>query len=307
MTSPTWRTPGHDSPGDSGPVIPGGPSEPPGVGKPPEVEELVDEYLHRPIARRLVDLLVHTPITPNQVTLIAAAIGVVAGVLVGYGAGRPRVLLAGGLLLFASVVFDCCDGQLARRKGVSSTYGAILDGIGDYVVGLAMGIGGSLYMVTLTGNPWFWLLGLAGIVSSAVQSALFDHTKTRYIARVGRGYAEREEDLDQVDRDRARAWAEHRYRDALLLWVYLSYSRAQHAAMRIPPAADPVAYRRAQAGHMRAWTFLGIGTHFAFAYLTAIAGYWWPPAPGLYFAGTATVFNLALVLLMMLQPREGSA
>ena len=304
MTSPTSRTPAHASRGDSGSGTTTGAMVPPGPIKPLEVEELVDEYLHRPIARRLVDLLVHTPITPNQVTLIAALVGVAAGLTIGFGVGRPDVLLAAGLLLFAAVVLDCCDGQLARRKGISSTYGAILDGIGDYAVGLAMGIGGSMYMVGLTGNPWYWLLGLAGIVSSAVQSALFDHAKTRYIARVGGGYAEREEDLDRVEQDRARAWTEHRYREALLLWVYLSYSRAQHAAMTIGPAEDPVGYRAASAGRMRAWTFMGIGTHFALAYLSAIVGYWWPPAPILYFAGTATVFNLALAILVALEPSQ---
>lgn len=303
MTSPTSRTPAHGSPGDPAPES-AGRAGTPFPGKPPEVEELVDEYLHRPIARRLVDLLVHTPITPNQITLIAALVGVAAGVTIAFGVGRPRVLLTGGLLLFAAVVLDCCDGQLARRKGISSTYGAILDGIGDYAVGLALGIGGSLYAVGVTGNRWYWLLGLAGIVSSAVQSALFDHTKTRYIARVGGGYAEREEDLGQVERDRARAWADRRYRDALLLWVYLSYSRAQHAAMRIGPAEDPVAYRAANAGRMRAWTFMGIGTHFAFAYVTAIAGFWWAAMPICYFVGTATVFNLALGVLVALESRQ---
>ncbi|HSB55292.1 MAG TPA: CDP-alcohol phosphatidyltransferase family protein, partial [Gemmatimonadales bacterium] len=89
--------------------------------KPPEVEELVDEYLHRPIARRIVDLLVHTPITPNQITLVAALVGVIAGVLMALSVGRPDRLLLSGLLLFAAVVLDCCDGQLARRKKISST------------------------------------------------------------------------------------------------------------------------------------------------------------------------------------------
>lgn len=275
--------------------------------KPPEVEELVDEYLHRPIARRVVDLLVHTPITPNQITLFAALVGVVAGVLLGMSVGRPDRLLVAGLLLFASVVLDCCDGQLARRKKISSTYGAILDGIGDYAVGLSLGIGGTLYAVGYTGNALFWLLGLAGIVSSAVQSALFDHSKTRYIAKVGRGYAEREENLDLVDGNRRQALAEGRYRDALLLWVYLVYSRAQHAAMAISPADDPVAYRAAHAGRMRLWTFQGIGTHFAFAYLTTIAGYWWQPGPIFYFAGTVTVFNLLLAYLMLREPRDARA
>lgn len=270
--------------------------------KPPEVEELVDEYVHRPLARRLVRLLVRTPITPNQVTLLSAIVGVAGGVAVALGASNPAALPAGAALLFASVVLDCCDGQLARLRGISSTTGAILDGIADYVVGIAVGIGASWYMVQVFGSHWYWLLGLAGIASSAVQSALFDHTKTRYIARVGAGYSEREEDLDAVARERTRSWSEGRYWDAFLLWVYQSYSRAQHAALAIPPVADPAAYRAQHAGRMRTWTFMGIGTHFALAYLLALVACWWPPAVMLYFAITATVMNLALALLMLGSP-----
>jgi hypothetical protein len=263
------------------------------------VEEWVDEHIHRPIARQLVRLLVRTPLTPNHVTLLAALMGVAAGAAVVLGVERPAWRLVAGLLLFCSVVLDCSDGQLARARGTSSTYGAILDGLSDYVVGLAMGISGSLYMAGTLGSNWWWLVGLAGIASSAVQSALFDHTKSRYIARVGGGYAEREEDLDKIAADLARARRERRLRDAVLLWVYLSYSRAQHQALAIPPADDPAGFRARHAGRMRAWTWLGIGTHFALAYLMTALAYWWAPAAAVYFVATATVFNLFLLVLLL--------
>jgi phosphatidylglycerophosphate synthase len=267
----------------------------------------VDEAIHRPLARRVVALLVPTRITPNQVTAISCLLGVAAGAAFGVGAHRPGWRLVSGALLLLSVVFDCCDGQLARARGVSSTTGAILDGISDYVVGVAMGIGGSYYMAERFGSPWFWLVGLAGIVSAAVQSAMFDHAKTRYVARVGGGYREREEDVDRVARDRRAAWQAGRYRDALLFWVYESYSRAQHAALAIPPAADPAAWRADNAGLMRAWTALGIGTHFALAYLFCLLAFWWPAAPVVYFALCATALNLLLGVLLALQPRVARA
>jgi phosphatidylglycerophosphate synthase len=268
------------------------------------VEELVDELVHRPLARRVVRLLLRTPITPNQVTLISGALGVAAGVLLPFGVERRAVWLVAGVLLFLSVVFDCCDGQLARARQISSTTGAILDGIADYAVGVAVGVGATATVVALTGNHWFWLVGIAGIASSAVQSAMFDHAKTRYIARVGGGYQEREEDVEQVRSDRARAWSEGRYGDAFLLWVYERYSRAQHATLTIPPVADPAAYRAANAGRMRLWTFMGIGTHFALAYLLLFVGYWWPPALAFYFILCATLLNLALAVLMTLEARS---
>lgn len=294
MTSPTSRTPGADS---AGAVTKPGPRVV--AAKPPEVEEWVDELIHRPLARHLVRLLLRTPITPNQVTLLSTLVGVSAGVAIAVGATRPEWRLLSALLLFCAVVLDCCDGQLARARGISSTYGAILDGLSDYAVGVAMGIGGSYYMVIVLGSNWWWLAGLAGIASSAVQSALFDHTKSRYIARTGGGYAEREEDLDKVSADRDRSLKERRLKDAFLLWSYLLYTRAQHRAMAIPAAADPVAFRTRHAGHMRAWTWMGIGTHFALAYLFTALTYWWPPAAAVYFVACATLFNLLLGALLL--------
>lgn len=295
MTSPTSRMPGPASPAEARPA------------KPPEVEEWVDERIHRPLARRVVALLVRTPITPNQVTLLSAFVGVAAGVVAANAVARPAWRVGAGLLLFASVVLDCCDGQLARARGISSTYGAILDGVADYVVGIAIGTGAGALIVGLAGNRWLWLLALAGVVSSAVQSALFDHTKTRYIARVGAGYREREEDLGLLEAQRAAAWRAHRWREALLLAVYLQYSRAQHAALAIPPVADPAAFRARHAGRMRAWTLQGIGTHFALGYLLLAASAWWPPALAMYFVTCATVLNLYLLALLRREPRGAAA
>lgn len=303
MTSPTSRTPAPASAADARP--PGGHSTP--ASKPGEVEEWVDEKIHRPLARRVVAVLVHTPITPNQVTLLSGAVGVSGGIALFGGAEHPGRLVLAGILLFVSVVLDCCDGQLARAKKISSTTGAILDGLADYAVGFTFGIGASHYLVHALGSPWYWLLGLVGIVSSAVQSAMFDHAKTRYIARVGGGYCEREEDVDRVARDRAAAWSEGRYGDALLFWVYEGYSRAQHASLSIAPAADPVAYRNANAGRMRSWTILGIGTHFCLGYIACVTSWWWAPSLAAYFVFCTTILNLFMASMMAAEARTAAA
>jgi phosphatidylglycerophosphate synthase len=303
MTSPTSRTPAPDSAAEA--AGRGAHSTP--ASKPGEVEEWVDERIHRPLARRVVALLVRTPITPNQVTLLSGFVGVLGGIALFGGAEHRAWLVLSGVLLFVSVVLDCCDGQLARAKQISSTTGAILDGLADYAVGVTFGIGASHYLVHRLGSPWYWLLGLVGIVSSAVQSAMFDHAKTRYIARVGGGYCEREEDVDRVARDRSRARAEGRYGDALLFWLYEGYSRAQHASLAIPPAPDPIAYRNANAGRMRTWTTLGIGTHFALGYLACVLSWWWAPALAAYFILCSTLLNLFLAAMMATEGRPVQA
>jgi CDP-alcohol phosphatidyltransferase-like enzyme len=274
------------------------------VGKPVEIEELVDLYIHRPLARRLVPLLLRTPVTPNQVTLLSGLTGVLAGASLGYAVHHPAWCLVTTGLLFFSVVLDCCDGQLARAQGISSTTGAILDGVADYVVGLALALGASYYMVVYHQNPWFWLLGLAGALSAGIQSALFDHAKTRYIARVGGGYLEREEDIDRVVRERAWARAEGRWGDVVLLWLYERYSRAQHAAFRIAPVNDPVRYRAENAGRMRAWTFLGIGTHYALGYLLTAFAVVWRDTPTVFMLVCCTALNAYLAALVAIEARR---
>jgi phosphatidylglycerophosphate synthase len=305
MTSPTSRTPVPGSPGEAGP----GPSGTPegrtaAPVKPQEVEELVDELIHRPLARRVVSVLVRTPISPNQVTLISAVLGVSGGVAFALGAADRRWCLAAGLLLFLSVVFDCCDGQLARVRQISSTTGAILDGIADYAVGIAFALGSCYFMATRLESPWYWLLGLAGSGSTAVQSARFDHAKTRYVARVGGGYAEREEDVARVTRNRVQALADGRYGDAILFWVYEHYSRAQHAALAIPQVTNPSAYRAANAGRMRLWTFLGIGTHFALAYLACVLAFLWAPSAAVFHWICVTLLNVVLIAMIWLEARS---
>ena len=279
----------------------------PTPGKPREAEEWVDEYIHRPLASLLIRLLVRTPITPNQVTLISALLGAASGFAMVRGVESPRWMVGSAVLLLLSVVLDCADGQLARAKGISSTYGTVLDGIADYVVGVSVGLGATWFAVGTYHSGWYALLGLGGVASIVLQSALFDNTKTRYIARARTGYAEREEDLDKVERDRGAAWRERRLRDALLLTLYLQYTRAQQAALRIRPADDPDLFRARYSGRMRLWTWLGSGTHFALAWLAVGLAAIWPAAIPAYLVLHLTLFNLLLGLLVLREKRVGMA
>jgi len=306
MTS-TMPAPGLPAPDPMPGPRPATQGSPPAPGKPPEVEEWIDGHFHRPLAGLLVRLLVHTSITPNQVTLISALVGAASGYALTRGLESPRWLLVAASLLLLAVVFDCADGQLARARGMSSTYGAMLDGIADYVVGLSVGIGGSWFMVNTHHSVWYALLGLTGVASIAVQSALFDNTKTRYIARIRTGYVEREDDLEKIEQERRTAWRERRLRDTLLMMIYLQYTRAQQAAMVIPVAADPEQFRARHRGRMRIWTWLGTGTHFALAYSAVALAAVWPAAVAAYFLLHLTLLNLFLGVLVLQEKRAGGA
>jgi phosphatidylglycerophosphate synthase len=114
-------------------------------------------FLVRPLSRRLTPLAVARGLAPSTVTAVALLLGILAAVayaLAGTGhATGWRVL--GSLLLLASLVVDCVDGEVARSTRTFSARGAWLDvgadRVKEYAVyaGLAAGAGGSLV-------PW-WL------------------------------------------------------------------------------------------------------------------------------------------------------
>jgi hypothetical protein len=125
--------------------------------------------------------------------------------------------------------------------------------------------------------------------------------KTRYLWRAG--YAEREEDLQRIADDRARAVAERRWKDALLLGIYARYEKGQRAAVKDLVPVDAVDFRRRNGRRMRAWTWLGIGTHFCLLYLALAASVAWPKASVAFLVFSATVPNVFVILLLLEQRR----
>ncbi|MEP6600929.1 MAG: CDP-alcohol phosphatidyltransferase family protein [Nitrospirota bacterium] len=99
-------------------------------------EGFIDRYFNRKCSRWLTHWFLQTPLTPNAVTLLATAVG-----LVGAGAFAVGGYLAGiiGALLFQlSAILDCCDGEVARIKFLESRVGEKLDIILDNVVHIAL-------------------------------------------------------------------------------------------------------------------------------------------------------------------------
>lgn len=74
------------------------------------------------LLERYFGRLLNSDISPNFITV--AGLLVSAGVAYVFSRG---MFLTGGCLLFASGIFDTLDGAIARKKGRSSLYGALLD------------------------------------------------------------------------------------------------------------------------------------------------------------------------------------
>ena len=85
------------------------------------------QYLLRPLTRALW----RVGVTANQVTVSALVLSlIVGGVMVRY-AGRPRVLLLLGPVLFLRMALNAMDGILAKELGLKSRLGALLNELGD--------------------------------------------------------------------------------------------------------------------------------------------------------------------------------
>jgi phosphatidylglycerophosphate synthase len=98
-----------------------------------------NRFYRYPVARWLLPLVLKTPLTPNGVTYIHMALGVLAGPFVAQGT-RSGFFIA-ILLSEIRMILDCVDGVLARAKGISSNYGRALDELADGAAYLSLVIG----------------------------------------------------------------------------------------------------------------------------------------------------------------------
>lgn len=128
----------------------------------------VDALINRHISLRITRLLARTPVTPNQITVTALLIGLLAAALLLEGS-RLAVLVAGPLIALQSIV-DSCDGELARLRFQFSKLGQWLDNVADDIVDSALMVG---LGVAAGGSVWPWLGGGAGAARVFTQLVLY--------------------------------------------------------------------------------------------------------------------------------------
>jgi phosphatidylglycerophosphate synthase len=148
-------------------------------------DELINIFILRPLAAVIVWFIYPTRITPNQITIAAIIVGIVAAYL--YSQNTSMAIAVAGLAITLKDILDDADGQLARAKGMYSRRGRFLDSIGDFLVNLA--VFSAITWVVYRSSPSWWtillgalsLLGITLRVSYHVfYQVSFLHREDRY-------------------------------------------------------------------------------------------------------------------------------
>ncbi len=87
---------------------------------------IVSRYLNRRISRPIAIVIAPLPITPNMVTVFTLGLAAATGAMAAAGWN----IIAGVLIQAVSIV-DGVDGDLARRKGMATRFGEVLDAVTD--------------------------------------------------------------------------------------------------------------------------------------------------------------------------------
>lgn len=131
---------------------------------------ILDRHVIRKVSGFISKLSIKTPVTPNQITVLSLILGLLSGLFFAFGGYTFNIIA--GFLYFSSVVFDQCDGEIARLKYMQSDYGNILDIICDTVVNAAIVIG-ITYSIYMTSDSGFMIaLGASAVVGISVSLLL---------------------------------------------------------------------------------------------------------------------------------------
>jgi hypothetical protein len=257
--------------------------------KPWETEELVNQFINRPIAYLIALGFKGLGASPNFVTLLSMCFGVSSGFFFARGDYRSEVTAAA--LLSVMVLLDCADGQLARILGKSSQLGKTLDGIGDFMTHLSIFFGVAYALSVKVGSMYPYFLAALAQFSMYMHLMFYDHFKNLFINLTYPDYGDRLEDLDELKERAERAklggkgligrllprmyFAFYRAETAFVSIGYLPALNNLHDIIHDPDRIDPYvkgAYSREMKPVVRMWSIIGDTLHLTLFMIFGVVG-----------------------------------
>jgi hypothetical protein len=189
-----------------------------------EIEGFLDLHFYRKVGFQLARFFAWAGVTPNGVTLMGTAIGIVAGHLYFYRDVTTNVV---GMCLhvFANAM-DNADGQLARLVNRQSPSGRVLDGIGDNLVFASVYVHLCFRFVAEGGSHGVWVVALLAGLSHRFQSEAAEFCRDAYLRFAAGKPRSLELSSDLRPRFEAVTWSQH-FSRKLLLKLHLGYVTEQ--------------------------------------------------------------------------------
>lgn len=114
-----------------------------------------------------ISFLARNNVTPNTITTVGTLLTVAAGVV--YATGH---IMTAGWIMAVTAFFDVVDGEVARRTGRSTVFGAFYDSTLDRVADGALMAGLTVFYATnpVHHNAYMMVVCLAGIIGTFLVS-----------------------------------------------------------------------------------------------------------------------------------------
>ncbi|MBV1901955.1 MAG: CDP-alcohol phosphatidyltransferase family protein [Kordiimonadaceae bacterium] len=263
-------------------------------GRPACIEDASNKYFIHPLSDVVVKFGLALKLTPNFVSLLGLASGILAGFLY-YKMPEAGYIFGGFSAMIFWHILDGADGRLARLTGQTSAFGRVLDGICDHLVFAAVYIGVTLYLIDTGASNAIWWLVLTSGVAHGIQAAAYEERRQKYQRRVEGLGRDVQEGLLVIDGKRS-AFASGYDKVQRFLSGGDYGLDAKLAELRAKPDAKACSdyFVNQTAPMVKAWGLLNANNRTFLIFLCALMG-----APIWFFIIQLTVFNLLLVGLMI--------
>ncbi|HBF13450.1 MAG TPA: hypothetical protein DDW49_08730 [Deltaproteobacteria bacterium] len=245
--------------------------------KPAAVEEWLDVVFYRKLAHKLVPLFIKLKFSPNMISGLSLASGLLASLFVFH-----EHFWASALCMVMAIIFDCSDGQVARLTGNKNPFGRIIDGVFDMIWIVS-------FWILLDRSPYFTkhpiphitlLMSTAGFFF-VVHCWRYDGVKIKYLERVQPGYSDKDLDLSQI-----RVLLKEEWKKKNILTCFLCvcmafqmyfFVRGKHQKTSIFPSLEQQEEARLNLTPvMRLWSWLGESHHNTLMILGILLAPWTP-------------------------------